>query len=146
MISYLKITENLKTAGQSIMTDMMYTAQPSNSICMKGIRKREISISTTAMAEPMGKSRRSSKKYSIFWKCVLCVVRKLRVSKKNNEHYIDRNTPGKNKNPRSIFTCFYLKAPSKIISANLTFRSLTAPDNSNIPLVLSVTIKVKVFS
>ena len=59
---------------------------------------------------------------------------------------IDRNTPGKNKNPRSIFTCFYLKAPSKIISANLTFRSLTAPDNSNIPLVLSVTIKVKVFS
>lgn len=94
----------------------------------------------------MGKSRRSSKKYSIFWKCVLCVVRKLRVSKKNNEHYIDRNTPGKNKNPRSIFTCFYLKAPSKIISANLTFRSLTAPDNSNIPLVLSVTIKVKVFS
>ena len=58
---------------------------------------------------------------------------------------IDRNTPGKNKNPRSIFTCFYLKAPSKIISANLTFRSLTAPDNSNIPLVLSVTIKVKVF-
>lgn len=64
------------------MTDMMYTAQPSNSICMKGIRKREISISTTAMAEPMGKSRRSSRKYSIFWKCVLCVVRKLRVSKK----------------------------------------------------------------
>ena len=59
---------------------------------------------------------------------------------------IDRNTPGKNKNPRSIFTCFYLKAPSKIISANLTFWSLTAPDNSNIPLVLSVTIKVKVFS
>ena len=59
---------------------------------------------------------------------------------------IGRNTPGKNKNPRSIFTCFYLKAPSKIISANLTFRSLTAPDNSNIPLVLSVTIKVKVFS
>ena len=59
---------------------------------------------------------------------------------------IDRNTPGKNKNPRSIFTCFYLKAPSKIISANLTFRSLTAPDNSNIPLVPSVTIKVKVFS
>ena len=63
------------------MTDMMYTAQPSNSICMKGIRKREISISTTAMAELMGKSRRSSRKYSIFWKCVLCVVRKLRVSK-----------------------------------------------------------------
>ena len=167
MISYLKITENLKTAGQSIIKGevenlkfihkiltisrkkrryLRYCPEGSRYKNMAKIRKREISISTTAMAEPMGKSRRSSKKYSIFWKCVLCVVRKLRVSKKNNEHYIDRNTPGKNKNPRSIFTCFYLKAPSKIISANLTFRSLTAPDNSNIPLVLSVTIKVKVFS
>ena len=61
----------------------------------------------------MGKSRRSSKKYSIFWKCVLCVVRKLRVSKKNNEHYIDRNTPGKNKKSPEYFYVFLSKSTIK---------------------------------
>ena len=43
------------------MTDMMYTAQLSNSICMEEIRKRHIFISTTAMAELMEKSRSRQK-------------------------------------------------------------------------------------
>ena len=47
------------------MTDMMYTVQPLNSICMKETRKRGISISTTVMEELMGKSRRLSRRYAV---------------------------------------------------------------------------------
>ena len=47
------------------MTDMMYTEPLSPGICMKETRKRDIFISTTAMAELMEKSRRSSRKYVV---------------------------------------------------------------------------------
>lgn len=65
VLSYWKTMGDLKTAGQSIMTDMMYTEPLSPGICMKETIKRDIFISTTVMAKLMEKSRRSSRKYVI---------------------------------------------------------------------------------